>query len=86
MLRYQYRGAFWHKLCTLARSGTKATGAYANRLIGTVNLSLYPTNVGLPGSVGLTVRVRNVLTENNALSTNTALCHDNLPPCNHLHL
>ena len=74
-LRYQYSGAFWHKLCTLDLSGTKATGAYANRLIGTVNLSLYPTNVGLPGSVGLTVRVRYVVSENNALAANTALSH-----------
>ena len=74
-LRYQYSGAFWHKLCTLDLSGTKATGAYANRLIGTVNLSLYPTNVGLPGSVGLTVRVGNVMSKGNALTANATLSH-----------
>ena len=32
-------------------------------------------NVGLPASVGFAVGVRNVLTENNALATDTTFCH-----------
>ena len=74
------------KLSTVNLTGTKATGANSNSLRCTVNYCFYLTDIGLPSSVGLTVRVRNVLTENNAFSTNTALCHDNLPPCNLLHL
>ena len=70
------------KLSTVNLTGTKATGANSNGLGSTVNNCLYLTDVGLPGSVGLAVRVRNVLTENNAFSTNTALCHDKFPPCN----
>ena len=59
---------------------TKATRANCNGLRCTVNNCFYLTNVRLPSSVCLTVRVRNILSENNAFSTNTALCHDNLPP------
>ena len=33
------------------------------------------TDVGLPRSVGLTVRVRNVMTEGHALTADTALSH-----------
>ena len=32
-------------------------------------------NIGFPGSVGFTVRVRNVLTENNAFAADTTFCH-----------
>ena len=46
-----------------------------NRLIGTVYNCLYSANVRLPGSVGLAVGVGHVVTEGNALSANTALCH-----------
>ena len=74
-LRYQYSGAFWHKLCTLDLSGTKATRANVNGSVGTVNYCLNPTNVGLPGSVGLTVGVRHVVSKGNALTADTALSH-----------
>ena len=56
-------------------TGTKATGAYVNGSVATINYSLYPTDVGLPSSVGLTVRVRNVVTEGNALTADTTLSH-----------
>ena len=61
-------------------TGAQAAGAYVDGLGSTVDDSLYLSDVGLPGSVGLTVRVRNSETELNGLSTNTALCHDFLPP------
>ncbi len=64
------------ELSAVNLAGTKATRANSNGLRSTVNDCLYLTDIGLPGSVGLTVRVRNVLTENNTFSTNTALCHD----------
>ena len=43
----------------------------------TVNNRLYLADVRLPGSVGLAVRVGNVVTKGNALAANTALSHFN---------
>lgn len=63
------------KLCAADFARTKATGAYRNGLGCTVNYSLYLADIGLPSSVCFSVRVGNILTENNTFSTNTALCH-----------
>ena len=41
----------------------------------TVNNCLYLADVRLPGSVGLTVRVGNVMTEGHALTADAALSH-----------
>ena len=65
------------KLSAVNLAGTKATRTYSNGLRCTVNNCSYLTNVGLPGSVCLAMRVRNGLTENNSLSANAALCHIN---------
>ena len=62
-------------LYTLDLSGTKATGANCNGGMSTVNNCLNLTNVRLPGSVGLTVRVGNVMTEGHALTADAALSH-----------
>ena len=62
-------------LSALYLSGTKATRANVNGSVATINYCLNPTNVGLPGSVGLAVRVRNVVSESNALAADTALSH-----------
>ena len=67
--------SFFGALCTLDLSRTKATRANVNRLIATVNYGLYLADVRLPGSVGLTVRVRNVVSESNALTANAAFSH-----------
>ena len=53
----------------------EATGANSDGLGSAVDDSLYLTNIGLPGSVGVTIRVGNALSENNALSANFTLCH-----------
>ena len=42
---------------------------------GTVNDSLDALDVGLPGTIGATVRVRHSDTESNALIAELALCH-----------
>ena len=42
----------------------------------TVNNCFYLADIGLPGSVGFTVRVGNCLSENNALSADAAFCHN----------
>ena len=57
-------------------TGTQATGANGNGLVRTVNNCLDLANVGLPGAIGFTVGVRNILTVNNTLSADTAFCHD----------
>ena len=75
---------FIEHLSALNLTGTQATGANINGLVRSVNHSLHLADVGLPGSVALTVGVRNGVTEHNALTTYTALCHGKLPP-NRLH-
>lgn len=58
---------------------TQATGANIDRLVRAADNCLYTTDIGLPGSVGLSVRVRNIVTEGNTLAADLALCH-----CGHL--
>ena len=67
--------SFFGALCTLDLSRTKETRAIVNGLIATVNYSLNLADVRLPGSVGLTVRVRNVVSESNALTANATFSH-----------
>jgi hypothetical protein len=63
-------------LCALCLfESAEATGANGYGLRGTVFYYLYLANIGLPTSVCLAVGVRNVMSENNAFSANTALCH-----------
>ena len=64
-----------HILRALNLAGTKATRANADGLMSTVNDSLYLSDVRLPGSVGLAVGVRHVVSEGNALTADTALSH-----------
>ena len=64
--------------CNLTR--TQATRANSNGLGSTVNDCLYLANVGLPRTIGFTVRVRYVLTVHNALTTDTTFCHYLTPP------
>ena len=62
-------------LCAGYLAGTQAAGANAYSHVGTVNHSLNLTAVGLPGSVGLPVGVRNDVSDCNTLTANTALSH-----------
>ena len=66
---------FFGTLYALDLSGTKATGANCNSSVTTVYNRLNLTDVGLPGSVCLTVRVRHVVSENYALTANATLSH-----------
>jgi hypothetical protein len=54
---------------------TQATRADSHSLGGTVNDCLHLANVGLPRSVGLAMRVRNRLSEDDTLSADATLCH-----------
>ena len=71
-------------LSALNLTGTQATGANINSLVRSFNYSLHLADVGLPGSVALTVGVGNGVTKGYTLTANTTLCHGNLPP-NRLH-
>ena len=62
-------------------AGTQTTGANSNGLRRTVNDCLYLANIGLPSSVGLTMRVGNGLSENDTLSADAALCHIDTSLC-----
>ena len=42
---------------------------------GTVNDSLHTLHIGLPGTIGAPMRVRNLDTESHALVAKLALCH-----------
>ena len=42
---------------------------------GTVDDSLHTLNIGLPGTIGAPMRVRNLDTESHALVAKLALCH-----------
>ena len=62
-------------------TGAKATGANSYGLRSTVYNCSYLTDVGLPSSVCAAVRVGNGVTENNALATDTAFCHNDTSLC-----
>ena len=62
-------------VCSGDFSRAQATGADVNGLVGTVDHSLNPSYVRLPGSVGLAVGMGYVETEDNALSADITLCH-----------
>ena len=62
-------------LSALYFAGTKATGTNAYRLIGSVNNCLNLADVGLPGSVGLAVGVRHVVSKGYALTADAAFSH-----------
>ena len=61
-------------------TGTQATRANGNGLVRTVHDCLDLANIGLPGAIGFTVGVRNILTVDNTLSADTTLCHYLTPP------
>ena len=61
-------------------AGTQAAGAGVDTAGSTVYNCLYTSDIGLPGTVRTTMRVRNLDTESNALTTNFAFCHLSAPP------
>lgn len=65
---------------TLHLTGTQTSGASIYVCRSTVYDSLYTSNIGLPGSVGSSVRVRNLDTEGYTLSADFTFCHAVAPP------
>ena len=55
--------------------GTEASGTSIHVARSTVDNGLDPLYIGLPSTVGPSVRVRNLDTESNALATIITLCH-----------
>ena len=60
---------------TLNLVGTEASGTSIHMARSTVNDSLNPLHIGLPGTIGASVGVGNLDTEGNALATIITLCH-----------
>ena len=61
--------------CPLNLVGAEASGTSVHMARSTVNNSLNALDVGLPGSVGTSVRVGNLNTEGNTLATIITLSH-----------
>ena len=55
--------------------GTEASGTSVHMARSTVHNSLDPLNIGLPGTVGTSVRVGHLDTKGNALATIITLRH-----------
>ena len=67
-------------------AGTEATRAYVDGLVGSFNNSLDTADVGLPGTVGFAVGVRNVVSEDNSFSAQAAFCHFDTSHCTKVQL
>jgi len=65
----------FNQLGTSNLAGTKATGTYINCLVRTFNNSLNSSDVGLPRSVGLAVRVRYIVSKYYAFSAYITFSH-----------
>ena len=66
--------------CAGNLAGTEAPRANVDMALSTTNNSLYSTNVGLPGTVGTSVRMGNLDTKGYTLAANFTLCHFPAPP------
>ena len=62
-------------VCTLNLAGAQASGANINVAGRTLHNCLDTLDIGLPGTVGTTVRVRNLDTKRDALAADLAFCH-----------
>ena len=67
-------------LRALDLAGTQATRAYVSGSVSTAGNDFNSSDVGLPSSVGLAVRVRNLQSVNNCLTAEFAFCHESAPP------
>ncbi len=67
-------------VCAGYFSRTQTSGANMHCGVSSVDNGSYLAHIGLPHSVGFTVGVRDVLSEDNALSANITLCHSKTPP------
>ena len=62
-----------HRAGNLA--GAEAAGAHMNVCRGAIHDRLHALDVGLPGTIGTTVRMRHLNTKSHALVAKLALCH-----------
>ena len=66
--------------CALDLIGAEASGTSVHMAGSSVNDSLDPLHIGLPGTVGTSVGVGNLDTKGNALATKITLRHFIAPP------
>jgi len=62
-------------VCALDLTGAQASGANINVAGRTLHNSFYTLDIGLPCTVGTTVRVRNLNTKSHALAADFTFCH-----------
>ena len=62
-------------VCTLYLAGAQASGANINVAGRTLHDRFHALDIGLPSTVGTTVRVRNLDTKRDALAADLAFCH-----------
>ncbi len=79
---YHFRGSsrnFLKKscLCAFDFTGTHATCADMHSLLGAVNIYCYSLDVGIPDSVGSSMRMADVVAEVSALAADITFCHLN---------
>ena len=68
-------GSYFFVLRSCHEVRTKATGANIHTLMCAVYNCLNLSDIGLPSAICLSVRVRNLQAESNALSTDFTFCH-----------
>ena len=62
-------------VCTLYLAGAQASGANINVAGRTLHDRFHALDIGLPSTVGTTVRVRDLNTKRDALAADFAFCH-----------
>ena len=72
---WNFHRAFAHSDRAGNFTGTQAPGTNIHMARRTIDQSLNALDVGLPGTIGTTVRVGNSDTERNTLVAKLALCH-----------
>lgn len=63
-------------LCALYSAGSQTASAHMQPLVSAIHLAFYILNVGIPDSVGSSMRMADILTEMRALAANAAFCHN----------
>ena len=63
-------------LCALYSAGSQTASAHMQPLVSAIHLAFYILNVGIPDSVGSSMRMADILSEMCSFSTNTTFCHN----------
>ena len=62
-------------LCALYSAGSQTASAHMQPLVSAIHLAFYILNVGIPDSVGSSMRMADVISEMSALTPNITFSH-----------